>query len=231
MTTLEKNYAVNPEYQAVFDELQKETIDFVRSNDNIIYSVEQTIERLKHLMVIAKLRSKTESLTTKYQANPPSTSMISALPGFMAKSSVVEDIERMIESYHQYSYIIDRINSKITKELGMLGTQDISHMHDMEWYRASLQFHQAEAAEFLVEINSLRVLSEAAIAQGGEMMPKSKCLSTMLLERERSIDTMLAEKEMTDEEIKGFIFLFCLVVILYYWFKAPSAASAVVVGS
>ncbi|GAN06279.1 hypothetical protein MAM1_0118d05759 [Mucor ambiguus] len=208
-TTLEKKYTVNPDYQAAFDELQKETICFMRSNDKVIYSIHQTIERLQHLVVIVKLRNKADPIATKYQENPPSASSVHALPSITAKTSILEDIARMIEIYNQYFYAMDRINSITSKNLDKLGTQDISDDEDMQWYRGFLRFNKAEAADFSEEVRALKSLSDIAIAQGKtpQVAPKAA-----------------AEKELSDSEKVWFFFLFCIIIVVYMWYKASNAA-------
>ncbi|KAK4519165.1 uncharacterized protein ATC70_009397 [Mucor velutinosus] len=200
---------VSPDYQAAFDDLQKETIDFVRSNDKVIYSIHQTIEQLQHLVVVVKLRNKAKPVAAKYQENRPSTGSVHALPSLTAKSSVVEDIAKIIEIYNQLYYTMDRINSTAIKNLDKLGIQDIFDDEDTQWYRVST-IQKAEAADFAEEAKALKSLSDIAIAQGKTLQVAPKTAPEMVL---------------SDEEKVWFFFLICSLIVVYIlWYKADSAS-------
>lgn len=138
----------------------------MHSNDKVMYSIHHTIEQLQHLVVIVKLRNKAQPVAARYQQDIPSTSSVHTLPSITAKSSVVDDIARMVEIYNMFYYSLDMINTTIIKNLEKLGTQDIFDDEEMECYRESLRFKKSEAADFSEEVRALKSLSDVAIVQG-----------------------------------------------------------------
>ncbi|KAL7332463.1 hypothetical protein PS15p_204506 [Mucor circinelloides] len=206
MATLQEKYTVNPEFQVEFDRLQKESIDLVYFSDKAIYSIQHTIDQLQHLIVIFKLRSKVTPIAENYKKNATSTSTIQTLPSLAVKSSLVDDIAKMIDVYNQLYYAIDKINSTTIKNLHKLGTQNISDDSDMEWYREYLRRQKTDAYEFSEEVKALKSLSDVAIAEGKKQDESPK------------------EREPSYEEKIGALFLISIIIVIYIWYTSSNAS-------